>query len=174
MSFNKFLSTFFPSPGKENLGEPERRLHLSHKAVQPLGDSKDEHELAATFVSGSWGLISPFTDGPATRRSSSTARPSTGPPSARGSASPSGKLDGTRALTARPRSTVLFILLTIPRSTVFLIGISNACSSTSQSAGLPPTRSTTKTGQQRRGSARTDISHTCSRTSSASRSTRCW
>lgn len=55
MSFNKFLSTFFPSPGKESLGEPERRLHLSHKTVQPLGDSKDEHELAATFVSGSWG-----------------------------------------------------------------------------------------------------------------------
>ncbi|KAL1947219.1 hypothetical protein VTO73DRAFT_14180 [Trametes versicolor] len=50
VSFNKFLSTFFPSPGKENLGEPERRLHLSHKAVQPLGDSKDEHELAATFA----------------------------------------------------------------------------------------------------------------------------
>lgn len=174
MSFNKFLSTFFPSPGKENLGEPERRLHLSHKAVQPLGASKDEHELAATFVSVFWELISPSPDAPATRRSSSTARPSAAPPSARGSTSPSENPHGTRTPTARPRSMGLYMPLTIPRATVFLTGISNACSLTSQSAGPPPTRSTTKTGQQPRGSARTGTSHTRSRTSNAQRCTPCW
>lgn len=174
MSFNKFLSTFFPSPGKENLGEPEQRLHLSHKAVQPLRDSKDEHELAAAFVSSSRGMISPSTDGPATRRSSSTARPSTGPPSARGLPLPSENPHGTRPPTARIRSTGLSMPLTILRATVSPTGTSNACSSTSQSEGPPPTHSTTKTGRRPRGSARTGTSHTRSRTSNAQRCTRCW